>query len=89
VAREFATWCSSRGETSAPSRITSTRPTKVESELAARGKSELLELIRNIIPKSVNCIYIRQPEPLGLGHAVLCAQPAVNDQVFAVILAMT
>jgi UTP--glucose-1-phosphate uridylyltransferase len=60
---------------------------EVESELAARGKSELLELIRNIIPKSVNCIYIRQPEPLGLGHAVLCAQPAVNDQVFAVILA--
>src|SRR2546422_4693922 len=60
---------------------------EVESELAARGKSELLELIRKIIPKSVNCIYIRQPEPLGLGHAVLCAQPAVNDQGFAVILA--
>ncbi|TMG75511.1 MAG: UTP--glucose-1-phosphate uridylyltransferase GalU [Betaproteobacteria bacterium] len=60
---------------------------EVESELAARGKSELLELVRNIIPKSVNCIYIRQPEPLGLGHAVLCAQPAVNDEVFAVILA--
>src|SRR5437870_13838072 len=60
---------------------------EVESELAARGKSELLELIQKIIPKSVNCIYIRQPEPLGLGHAVLCAQPAVNDQVFAVILA--
>ncbi len=35
----------------------------------------------------MNCIYIRQPEPLGLGHAVLCAQPAVNDEVFAVILA--
>ena len=60
---------------------------EVESELAARGKNELLELIQKIIPKSVNCIYIRQPEPLGLGHAVLCAQPAVNDQVFAVILA--
>ena len=60
---------------------------EVEAELTARGKSELLELIRNIIPKSVNCVYIRQPEPLGLGHAVLCAQPAVNEEVFAVILA--
>ena len=60
---------------------------EVEAELAARGKSELLELVQNIIPKSVNCIYIRQTEPLGLGHAVLCAQPAVNNEIFAVILA--
>ena len=60
---------------------------EVEAELAARGKTELLELIQNVIPKSVNCIYIRQSEPLGLGHAVLCAQPAVNDEMFAVILA--
>ncbi len=60
---------------------------EVESELAARGKNDLLELVRSIIPKSVNCIYIRQAEPLGLGHAVLCAQPAVNDEMFAVILA--
>jgi UTP--glucose-1-phosphate uridylyltransferase len=60
---------------------------EVEAELAARGKTDLLALIQEVIPKSVNCIYIRQPEPLGLGHAVLCAQPAVNDEVFAVILA--
>ena len=60
---------------------------EVEAELAARGKSDLLELIQSVIPKSVNCIYIRQPEPLGLGHAVLCARAAVNDEVFAVILA--
>jgi UTP--glucose-1-phosphate uridylyltransferase len=60
---------------------------EVEAELAARGKSDLLELVQNIIPKSVNCIYIRQAEPLGLGHAVLCARPVVNDEVFAVILA--
>jgi UTP--glucose-1-phosphate uridylyltransferase len=60
---------------------------EVESELAARGKTELLDLVQSIIPKSVNCIYIRQPEALGLGHAVLCAQPAVNDETFAVILA--
>jgi len=60
---------------------------EVEAELAARGKTDLLALIQDVIPKSVNCIYIRQAEPLGLGHAVLCAQAAVNDEVFAVILA--
>lgn len=60
---------------------------EVETELAARGKKELLELVRDVIPKHINCIYIRQPEPLGLGHAVLCAEPVVNDEPFAVILA--
>ncbi len=60
---------------------------EVESELATRGKSELLERVRSIIPREVNCIYIRQAEPLGLGHAVLCARPVVNDEPFAVILA--
>ncbi len=60
---------------------------EVEAELAARGKHDLLELIRSVIPKSVNCIYIRQSEALGLGHAVLCSRAAVNDEVFAVILA--
>ena len=60
---------------------------EVEAELAARGKNELLELVRGIIPKHINCIYIRQPEPLGLGHAVLCAEPVVKDEPFAVILA--
>ncbi|OGA18043.1 MAG: UTP--glucose-1-phosphate uridylyltransferase [Betaproteobacteria bacterium RIFCSPLOWO2_02_FULL_63_19] len=60
---------------------------EVESELAARGKTELLELVQSIIPREVNCIYIRQAEPLGLGHAVLCAKPVVDDEPFAVILA--
>ena len=60
---------------------------EVEAELAARGKIDLLDIIQSVIPKSVNCIYIRQAEPLGLGHAVLCARAAVNDEVFAVILA--
>jgi UTP--glucose-1-phosphate uridylyltransferase len=60
---------------------------EVEAELAARGKTDLLALIQDVIPKSVNCIYIRQAEPLGLGHAVLCAQPVVQDETFAVILA--
>ncbi|MGP1675820.1 MAG: UTP--glucose-1-phosphate uridylyltransferase GalU [Burkholderiales bacterium] len=60
---------------------------EVEAELAARGKLDLLELVQGIVPKNVNCIYIRQPEALGLGHAVLCAEPVVNDEPFAVILA--
>ena len=60
---------------------------EVESELAMRGKTELLETVRSIIPREVNCIYIRQAEPLGLGHAVLCARPVVGDEPFAVILA--
>jgi UTP--glucose-1-phosphate uridylyltransferase len=43
--------------------------------------------VRNVIPKNVNCIYIRQSEPLGLGHAVLCARPVVGNEPFAVLLA--
>ena len=60
---------------------------ELEAELAARGKHELLRLVQEVIPEHMNCIYIRQPEPLGLGHAVLCAQPVVQDEPFAVILA--
>jgi UTP--glucose-1-phosphate uridylyltransferase len=60
---------------------------EIETELLQRGKRELLELVRDILPKHVSCIYIRQSEPLGLGHAVLCAQPVVNNEPFAVILA--
>ena len=60
---------------------------ELETELAQRGKTELLAIIHSIIPKEVNCIYIRQPEALGLGHAILCAQPVVQDEPFAIILA--
>ncbi|MFN3398057.1 MAG: UTP--glucose-1-phosphate uridylyltransferase, partial [Sulfurimicrobium sp.] len=60
---------------------------EVEAELAARGKDALLRAVQNVIPKHVNCIFIRQSEALGLGHAVLCAQPVVQDEPFAVILA--
>jgi UTP--glucose-1-phosphate uridylyltransferase len=60
---------------------------EVEAELSARGKLDLLELVQGIIPKHINCIYIRQPQALGLGHAILCAEPVVNDEPFAVILA--
>ncbi len=60
---------------------------ELESELERRGKTELLEFVRNLLPKNINCIYIRQAEALGLGHAVLCARPVVNDEPFAVLLA--
>jgi len=60
---------------------------EVEAELSARGKHDLLRAVQEVIPKHVNCIYIRQPEALGLGHAVLCAQPVVQNEPFAVILA--
>jgi UTP--glucose-1-phosphate uridylyltransferase len=60
---------------------------ELESVLEAAGKAELLELVRSVIPKNVNCIYIRQSAPLGLGHAVLCARPVVGDEPFAVMLA--
>ena len=60
---------------------------ELEAELAARGKQELLNMVLEVVPKHVNCIYIRQPEALGLGHAVLCAKPVVQDEPFAVILA--
>jgi UTP--glucose-1-phosphate uridylyltransferase len=60
---------------------------ELESELEAAGKLELLEFAQNVIPKHINCIYIRQSAPLGLGHAVLCARPVVGDEPFAVLLA--
>jgi UTP--glucose-1-phosphate uridylyltransferase len=60
---------------------------ELEQELEARGRTALLETVRNIVPKNVSCIYVRQPEALGLGHAVLCAKPVVGDAPFAVILA--
>jgi UTP--glucose-1-phosphate uridylyltransferase len=60
---------------------------ELESELEAHNKQALLELVRNVIPKNITCIYIRQSAPLGLGHAVLCARPVVGNEPFAVLLA--
>ncbi len=60
---------------------------ELESELERNGKQELLKIVRNIVPKNVNCIYIRQTQALGLGHAVRLAKPVVNDEAFAVLLA--
>ena len=60
---------------------------ELESELEAAGKRLLLDMVQNVIPKHINCIYIRQSAPLGLGHAVLCARPVIGDEPFAVLLA--
>jgi UTP--glucose-1-phosphate uridylyltransferase len=58
-----------------------------ELEIALARKKDLLELARSVLPPGCSCIFIRQAEPLGLGHAVLCARPVVGDQPFAVLLA--
>ncbi len=60
---------------------------ELENQLLAKGKDELRDMVRNIVPEGVSCIFVRQPEPLGLGHAVLCAAPAVGHNPFAVLLA--
>src|SRR5512134_3119390 len=53
---------------------------QLEPTLEAQGKNELLREVQSVVPKNVNCIYIRQAEPLGLGHAVLCAKPVIQDE---------
>lgn len=60
---------------------------ELESELEAAGKQKLLDIVRGIVPKGVSCVFIRQSQALGLGHAVLCAKPVVGDQPFTVLLA--
>ena len=62
------------------------RSAELEAALEAQGKSELLARVRAVLPSHVTCMYIRQPAPLGLGHAVLCAQPAIGDEPFAILL---
>jgi UTP--glucose-1-phosphate uridylyltransferase len=60
---------------------------ELERELAAQGKLDLLEAVRGIVPSYASCIYIRQPAPLGLGHAVLCSRAVVGDEPFFIHLA--
>ena len=60
---------------------------ELETELSHRGKSQLLSIVQNVVPEHITCVYVRQPEALGLGHAVLCARPVVGNDPFAVILA--
>jgi UTP--glucose-1-phosphate uridylyltransferase len=60
---------------------------ELEVELKTHNKRKMLSLVREILPANVSCVYIRQAEALGLGHAVLCARPVVGNEPFAVILA--
>ncbi|MGB6976214.1 MAG: UTP--glucose-1-phosphate uridylyltransferase GalU [Gammaproteobacteria bacterium] len=60
---------------------------ELESRLEEKGKYSLLSIVRQILPSGVTCVYIRQPQPRGLGHAVLCAKPIIADEPFAVLLA--
>jgi UTP--glucose-1-phosphate uridylyltransferase len=60
---------------------------ELETELERKNKDRLLETVRSVLPEGARCIYIRQAEPLGLGHAVLCAQPVIGNDPFAVLLA--
>lgn len=63
------------------------RSYELEAELERNKKDKLLKLLQDTVPKDISFIYIRQNAPLGLGHAVLCAAPAINNEPFAVILA--
>jgi UTP--glucose-1-phosphate uridylyltransferase len=63
------------------------KATELEAELSQRGKHDLLQTVQEILPRNVSCVYVRQPQALGLGHAILCAQPVVGDAPFAVVLA--
>ncbi|MDB4008875.1 UTP--glucose-1-phosphate uridylyltransferase GalU [Amylibacter sp.] len=60
---------------------------ELELALHSKGKNEQADMVRNIVPSHVECIFVRQPEQLGLGHAVLCAERAVGGEPFAVLLA--
>lgn len=60
---------------------------ELEAELKADGKKDLLDMVQNVLPNKTSCVYIRQTEALGLGHAVLCAKQVVGNEPFAVILA--
>jgi UTP--glucose-1-phosphate uridylyltransferase len=60
---------------------------ELETELEAAGKHELLKVVQSIKPDDMECVFVRQPKMLGLGHAVLCAERLVGDDPFAVLLA--
>jgi len=60
---------------------------ELETRLKAQGKEALLAIVNDVLPKGISCVYIRQPEPLGLGHAILCAKAVVGNHPFAVLLA--
>ena len=59
---------------------------ELETELNLRNKTALLKIVQDVVPAHIHCVFIRQSEALGLGHAVLCAEPAVGNEPFAVLL---
>jgi len=59
---------------------------ELETELSLRNKDELLKIVQEVVPPHIHCVFIRQSEALGLGHAVLCAEPAIGNKPFAVLL---
>lgn len=63
------------------------RNQQLEERLAKAGKEKLLDAVKSILPNNIHCAYVRQSEQLGLGHAVLCAEPFINNEPFAVLLA--
>ena len=60
---------------------------ELDLALRSKGKNEMADMVKNILPKGVECIFVRQPEQLGLGHAVLCAERVVGNEPFALLLA--
>ena len=60
---------------------------ELEMALRLKGKNKQADMVRNILPEGIECLFVRQPAPLGLGHAVLCAKRAVGNDPFAVLLA--
>ena len=60
---------------------------ELEGMLRQRGQDDIAEMVRNIVPEGVNCVFLRQAEALGLGHAVLCAEPVIGRDPFVVLLA--
>ncbi len=60
---------------------------ELEYELEQAGKTELLQLVQSIKPADMECVFVRQPKSLGLGHAVLCGERLVRGEPFAVLLA--
>ena len=59
---------------------------ELEQKLAEAGKTDLLEIVRSVLPAHVRCVFVTQPEARGLGHAVMCAAPVIGDEPFGVIL---
>ena len=60
---------------------------ELELALRSRNKNEMADMVRNILPEGIECVFVRQREQLGLGHAVLCAERVVGNEPFALLLA--